>query len=153
MKLFVSLFVTILSVASAARSKRRTKMNGILDELPNTGREWVTLDNGIEFQPGADVDPRLEQARELWSRTDGNSFQNDNGYEKIFVDGVETYYDQGAQAWRYLGFYIDCDAVPTCNNDDDLEGDCDDERKRRLEGDQESSGCMRFLLWASVSNI
>jgi hypothetical protein len=147
MKLYFSLCVTILSAASAARSKRRSTMHGILDELPNTGREWVTLDNGIEFQPGSDLDPRLEHARELWGQTESStSFQDDNPFGKIFVDGTETYYDEYSQAWRYLGFYIDCDAVPTCNNDDDLEEDCDE---RRLDGE----GCMRFLMWAAVSNI
>jgi hypothetical protein len=152
MMLVFSLYV-LLSVASAARNP---KMRGILDELPNTGREWITLDNGVEFQPGSDLDPRLEHARELWSRTSktDSGFQNDNAFEKIFIDGTETHYDEYSQAWRYLGFYIDCDAVPTCNNDDDLE-DCDERRKRGLEGDEDQDvyGCMRFLLWASVSNI
>jgi hypothetical protein len=183
MKNLCASFCVILSVASAARSKRRSKMHGILDELPNTGREWVTLDNGVEFQPGSDinVNPRMEQQQQQqydrkmsWNYTthsynknssNSNSsssssghtgkkwtadynFQSSNPFENIFIDGIETYYDEYSQAWRYLGFYIDCDAVV-----EDGDGEDRKNRGRGLSGDDEDrSGCMRYLLWAAVSN-
>lgn len=56
------------------------------------------------------------------------------------VDSSETFYNEYAQAWRLMGFYIDCNA------------DQDDHR-RELEGedDEEEGACMRYLLWAAVS--
>ena len=53
------------------------------------------------------------------------------------VDSSETFYNEYAQAWRLMGFYIDCNA------------DQDDHR-RELEG-EDGGGCMRYLLWAAVS--
>ena len=46
---------------------------------------------------------------------------------------------EDAQAWRALGFYIDCD----------YDGAEDYRRSRNLEAD-DRSGCLRFILWAAV---
>lgn len=54
-----------------------------------------------------------------------------------FVNG-EMEYDEYQQAWRYLGFVIDCDS----NNDDDSSWD-----------GGTGEGCLRFLIWAAVSFI
>ena len=45
-------------------------------------------------------------------------------------------YDEQQQAWRYLGFVIDCDSA----TDDDASWD-----------GGTGEGCTRFVLWAAVS--
>ncbi len=46
--------------------------------------------------------------------------------DSFFVDSTNTYYDGYQQAWRYLGFYVDC---------------------YTKEG---TKVCQRYLLWAAV---
>lgn len=101
--------------------------------LPDTGEPWTTLANGIEYQPAANLSPL---AREHLRRLTEDEMATGN-FETMFVDGAETYYDEFAQAWRALGFYIDCD----------YQGDG---HRRHLQEDDDS-GCQRFMLWAAVS--
>ena len=84
------------------------------------------------------MDPRIEHVRKLWS---GNQYLDP--YHEVFIDGGETFYDEYSQAWRALGFYIDCDA----NEADYYEED----RRRSLEGEDQQGGCLRYMLWAAVS--
>jgi hypothetical protein len=114
--------------------------HGKLSELPTTGEEWTTLQNGMEFQPSANLSPLAQY--HLRRLTTDEDFQV-NSFQKIFIDGTETYYDEYAQAWRVLGWYIDCDFVAENNDNDSNDNDNDN--------DNEGSGCQRFLLWAAVS--
>jgi len=131
------------------------EMEGMLQkgDLPQTGKDWVTLDNGVEFLPGSDADTRVANVRKLWS---GNQVGASSPYDSIFADGSETYYDEYAQAWRVLGWYIDCDF---CNGDNGDGNDfCQGDRNRRLEngdGDEDAAptGCPRFLLWAAYVDV
>ena len=107
-------------------------------DLPDTGEQWMTMPNGMEYQPAADLSPLAQlHLRQLTSEN-----TTMDAFEKIFADGTETYYDEYAQAWRALGFYIDCDYQ-------------DEGRRRSLQdaGDDERAGCSRFMLWAAVSYI
>jgi hypothetical protein len=60
-----------------------------------------------------------------------------------FVEGVSDY-DEYQQAWRLLGFMIDCDAV----GDDDV--DSHDNKNNNNGGQRSADGCGRFLIWAAV---
>lgn len=126
---------TVLILPLAATVASAVQLKGYLpkENIPSSGKEWVTLENGVEFQPGEDVDPRLEHVRKLWS-------SNSKMDESVFVDGTETYYDEYAQAWRLLGFYIDCKHCDDGGN----EASC-------VQAGQEPV-CQRYLLWAAVSN-
>lgn len=95
------------------------------------------MPEGASFQPATVLDQ--EKATAL--RSAQRRFL---GYDQQFVDGTETYYDDYAQAWRLIGFYIDCNA-------EEYEQEADD--RRRLEGGDggEDSACGRYLLWAAVS--
>jgi len=96
--------------------------------MPNTGEQWTTLRNGMEFQPAANLSPLAkEHLRQLTENAD-----TQGSFQTMFVDGTETYYDEYSQAWRALGFYIDCD----------YQGE-----------DGSSSGCQRFMLWAAVRSF
>ena len=96
---------------------------------------FSTRDGGLEFQPAASKFGRL-----LLSGSGSTS-----GYESEFVDGSETYYNDYAQAWRLLGFYVDCNAPQ--NNVNQCGGDSQDGDG----GDEDS--CQRYLLWAAVSSV
>lgn len=96
---------------------------------------WTTVEEGVEFLPaegfvGHDISglpPSLH--RHLRS-------QLSNPYSvQPFVNG-ESDYDEYQQAWRYLGFVIDCDS----NYDDDSSWD-----------GGTGEGCQRYLIWAAVS--
>ena len=74
-------------------------------------------------------------------------------YSKQFIDGGETYYDEYSQAWRLLGFYIDCDSPY------EREGDCGggggaENNQEAVQYDENGNPvkhCVRYLLWAAVS--
>lgn len=98
--------------------------------VPDTGAQWTTLANGVEYQPAANLSPLAEMhLRQLTATYPTGNF------EKMFVDGAETYYDEYAQAWRALGFFIDCGYQQT------------DARRDLQEGEE---GCRRYMLWAAV---
>eukprot|EP00934_Nitzschia_sp_Nitz4_P008795 Nitzschia sp. Nitz4//scaffold28_size193895//122490//123920//NITZ4_001669-RA/size193895-augustus-gene-0.296-mRNA-1//1//CDS//3329545994//8785//frame0 len=110
------------------------KIKGLLkkNDIPSSDKDWVTFDNGVMFQPGDDVDVPLEHVRKLWS-------SNEESGASVFVDGTETYYDDYAQAWRLLGFYIDC-------------GHCEDDSyssESLCIANGQDTTCQRYLLWAA----
>jgi len=103
------------------------------------GRDrWTTVEEGVEFLPaegfvGHDISglpPNLH--RQLRS-------QLTNPYSvQPFVNG-ESDYDEYQQAWRYLGFVIDCDSY---NYDDDSSWD-----------GGTGEGCQRYLIWAAYVDL
>lgn len=98
--------------------------------LTNLAKDWISLSPGSEFQPAdASDDHALGQAqRELIF-----------GYSQNYVDAFETNYLDYSQAWRYLGFYIDCSSEH-------------DKRRHLNEGENEGA-CTRYLLWAAVGTL
>lgn len=59
------------------------------------------------------------------SSSSGSSYSSNAYGYNVFADSEYSYYDGHQQAWRMLGFYVDCDS---------------------------SQGtCTRYLLWALVS--
>jgi len=104
---------------------------------------WFSMPDGVEFQPASHSMQRL-----LLSGQGSTS-----GYESQFIDGSETYYNDYAQAWRLLGFYIDCNApqnnVNECDNNG--EGGGGNSGDNGGGGDSDYPACQRYLLWAAVS--
>jgi len=138
-----SLLTTALLLCST--TCEAVPLKGLLhkDNLPSTGQEWISLSLQNQAQP-ADFsvypEKKARKMQQTWNRMLwGTSSQE---YAQLFVDGGETWYDDYAQAWRLLGFYIDCS---------------------RLSGDEEDGGgnnqqdymepCARYLLWAAVSTV
>jgi len=101
---------------------------------PNTGNDWMSLSkSGLEFQP-ADLDmsdPRVQNAVE---EAKGRMLGESRFYGQM-AESKKKYYSSYAQAWRLLGFYIDCNAS---------DGDGDD---------NENGSCMRYLLWAAYIDL
>ena len=119
-------------------------------EVPSTGKDWMSINEKVEFQVAADFDHGDEKMKNtLKLMLEGNQesmparrrmdySESDNPYEysAIFVDGQETYYPAYSQAWRFIGYYVDCNPQ-------------EEEDRRRME--DEGDGCVRYLLWAAVS--
>lgn len=101
--------------------------------LEDERNQWVSLDEQTEFLQVLDG----ELGRKLADSAAASSSNNINPYAtQAFVDG-EDEYDEYQQAWRYLGFMIDCDS----SNDDDGSGSYDGGT---------GEGCNRYVVWAAV---
>lgn len=96
-------------------------------DLPHD--RWVSLQRNVEFLPVMDG---FDGRRHL--KTTTSTFYA----VQPFVEG-ESDYNEYQQAWRYLGFMVDCNDGMT--NDDDG-GSWDGGT---------GEGCHRYVLWAAVS--
>jgi hypothetical protein len=100
--------------------------------------KWVSLQRNVEFLP-ATTEGRIPYL-------DGRKLQSSSSYSspysvQPFVE-TESEYDEYQQAWRYLGFMIDCnDYTYTGDDDDGGSGD-----------GGTGEGCHRYVLWAAVSS-
>lgn len=67
-------------------------------------------------------------------------------YAQSWADGVNQEWDDYQQAWRFLGFFIDCDDDSHWHYDDDTYV-----QQYSGSGDEEytASGCPRYVLWAA----
>lgn len=105
---------------------------------PSTGQGWVSLHKHAEFQPAAaSEDASPTQQRALRQAQERFLEEQTATQQTSYVDSQETYYDAYAQAWRYVGFYTDCNPA---------QGD------RRLQEGEENA-CARYLIWAAVSTV
>ena len=122
------------------------------EDLPivNAGEKWKSLNQNVDFVPADGIDPEmvgrfLEQGNyyEEEEQTDDNRMK---GMEFIYDNQPFAYgegdYDEYQQAWRLLGFIVDCNPMV----DDDVydQGGSGDD----VTGD----GCARYVLWAAVSS-
>ena len=139
------------------------------DTPPSTGLDWISLREGIEFQPASieqaagdaaaanspeEYRQRLRQAQDRFlaeqSSSSSSSSTSQHQHNVEYVDSAETYYDGYAQAWRYIGFYTDCSPNQSSNYD------YDDRRRKARDlnsADDQETPCHRYLLWAAVSMI
>ena len=67
-------------------------------------------------------------------------------YAQSWADGVNQEWDDYQQAWRLLGFFVDCDDDSHWHYDDDAYV-----QQFSGSGDEQysSSGCPRYVLWAA----
>ena len=111
--------------------------------------QWVSISKDVEFMPNGNLPPlrkpsklrKLEETEE-WEEegsTTGAWEEYDPYSVQPFVEGMSEY-DEYQQAWRLLGFMIDCNSV----DDDDNNGSGSE--------DVTEDGCARYVLWAAVSN-
>jgi len=83
----------------------------------------------------------------------GNGGYNNGGYSSVYgsngyAESTSTYYDGYAQAWRYLGWYVEC------NGGSSRYYDRSEHSHESGSGDQQVFGnnyCQRYLMWAAVS--
>jgi len=131
---------TNLLVSAQTQTIRNFIQKPQLSKLVPKSKEndWVSFDKNTEFLP-ADA---TSTASSNMARMLASSSTTYNPYAaQAFVDGVNTEYDSYQQAWRYLGFMIDCDAS---TDDDNNSGS----------GDQGTDdGCARYVLWAAYVDL
>lgn len=120
------------------------------EDLPmdNAGEKWQSLNEGVEFIPSDGVDPQLvRRFLEQGNYAEEEDSNRMSGMEDIydvepFAYGVDEY-DEYQQAWRLMGFIVDCNPMV----DDDYYGN-----GGSGSGDQGTEdGCARYVLWAAVS--
>jgi hypothetical protein len=133
-------FVTALLLASTLHSGTATVLRKMMDEynIPS-GRDWMSLSKNVDYMPAPAQDlPQLRIAQKRLL----------NYYKQDFVDGLETQYNEYAQAWRYMGLYMDCGYAVARR----LEEQAAEQNQGERHAAQAASGsCMRYLLWAAVS--
>lgn len=124
----IALVLTLLIGASAI------EVPPTHEHVGNDG-EWITLDRGVEFQPNdeAMTNPSLRLAQHRFL----------NSANKSPFAAQDDYYLGYAQAWRMLGFFVDCD--------ESVQGDNRDHRN--LGGENRRETCQRYLLWAAYVDL
>eukprot|EP00934_Nitzschia_sp_Nitz4_P005262 Nitzschia sp. Nitz4//scaffold103_size77763//34328//36057//NITZ4_005443-RA/size77763-snap-gene-0.56-mRNA-1//-1//CDS//3329532322//5252//frame0 len=108
--------------------------------------QWTSVDTDMEFLPVDNV--RLPQGsirvRNLEEEEEEEAISDASAYRvQPFVEGIGEY-DEYQQAWRMLGFMIDCNSV-------DYQYDNDGHHSN----DQEltEDGCARYILWAAYVDL
>ena len=113
-----------------------------LSSTPTSEKASTIRENWISISPNEQFLPNLEPS--LHRSLAGGYSESNPYYMEQFVDGMAEY-DEEAQAWRLLGFIIDCQATDS------------DEYSQHSQhsGDQDvtitETGCARYLIWAAVS--
>ena len=126
------------------------------EDLPieNAKEKWKSLNKDVEFIPADGLDPRvvhrfLEQG-DYYSAAEEEEeeeYGGMSGMEQVydvepFAYGVDEY-DEYQQAWRHMGFIVDC--YPMVDDDYYQNGGSGS-------GDQGTEdACARYVLWAAVS--
>ncbi|CAB9525857.1 expressed unknown protein [Seminavis robusta] len=139
--------VLVAATLTSLVSGRKQHQNAV---PPSTGKDWISLHNkqGVEFQPAPaakGTTPQQQRAlRQAQKRLLQEESEESSESQQVlsYVDSAETYYDAYAQAWRYVGFYTDCNPAQE-----------DRRRHRRKLNDEEEDPCQRYLLWAAYVDL
>ncbi|KAL7530511.1 hypothetical protein ACHAXR_003532, partial [Thalassiosira sp. AJA248-18] len=117
---------------------------------PERAENWISTSEDVEFLPLMNTNNNKKKSNNNKKNKDARSAEETTGaYEDYdpfsvqpFVEGMSEY-DEYQQAWRLLGFMIDCNTV----NDDDYEasGGSGDEITEE--------GCARYVLWAAYVDL
>jgi hypothetical protein len=145
---------------------------------PTSALSWMSSSDGrTEYaRPVHDKDRLGPLAERHWRGLTGGGGSgngNSHGHQGMFADGSETYYDEYAQAWRALGFYVDCDYpnddagdatativvdyadyVAAANNNHNGNNNKNNNNNNQGSSSTTSNAsivCRRYLLWAAVS--
>jgi len=119
------------------------------EDLPveSPGEKWQSLNEEVEFIPADGIDRRLVER--FLEQSEAETYGGTSGMEAIydvepFAYGVDEY-DEYQQAWRLMGFIVDCNPMV----DDDYyqnggsgSGDAGTE-----------DGCARYVLWAAYVDL
>ena len=137
-------------------------------------QQWISLHPGVEFLSSSEIvdtglhvasqmaqeqfplaqprrrlqdDEEEEEDEEASSSSSTKTEDNSQYRVQPFVDGVSDY-DAYQQAWRLLGFMIDCNNIQNSysnnnNNNNQHSGD----------NSGTGEGCTRYVLWAAVRSF
>ncbi|KAL7560767.1 hypothetical protein ACA910_005335 [Epithemia clementina (nom. ined.)] len=131
-------------------------------DLPNN--YWSLDEDGSGFMPAVDPEAltymqnyhdrnmKEQNQRDMSSSSSSGSSGSSSSkspYSNYFVDGSETFWSEGAQAWHLLGFYIDCYEVEKGYDDRRHLNDNQDNNNQNVE----YGACVRYLLWAAYIDV
>lgn len=153
---------TMPLMAEASRGMPFLRMKDLQGIENPESAKWTPISKDVEFlpvdnlpgsvkKPSGKLDRKLEQDGYDYiedgygDTTDSDSagaFDEYNPYSvQPFVEGMSEY-DEYQQAWRMLGFMIDCNTPA----DDDEDGDHHSQ-------DTTDEGCARYVLWAAYVDL
>lgn len=146
---------TLLAVATLADASmpylRQADLSKYVSQSSPTNSmdksQWVSISEDVEFMPNTNLPPlrspkhrKLDEEEEEDEEIKTTAWDAYNPYSvQPFVEGMSEY-DEYQQAWRMLGFMIDCNSY----DDDDASGSGSE--------DTTEDGCARYIIWAAVSN-
>lgn len=109
----------------------------------NSNGQWHSVSEDVEVMMNTNLPP-LPKNRKLQEdgSTTGSYTEFDPYSVQPFVEGMSEY-DEYQQAWRLLGFMIDCNS----SSDDDEEGSGSGSE------DTTEDGCARYVLWAAYVDL
>lgn len=127
---------------------RRTHASSYIPRDKVPAGNWVSYSDKVEFLAAANDDssglPKSLHRQLKRSTVFDNPYAGD-----LFVDG-NAEYDEYQQAWRMLGFMIDCDDWSHWNTGDD------DTYQYQNNGSGDAGtadGCRRYVLWAAYIDL
>lgn len=151
---FLALGTSSLVAANVVQDLPYVRMKDLPGVAQPDDAKWIAMSKDVAFLP-VDKLPKPKKARRsLEDEEEDDEEEEDDADETTgmweeynpysvqpFVKGMGNY-DEYQQAWRMLGFMIDCNYV----TEDD-----EDEHHGSGSGDVTDEGCARYILWAAVS--
>lgn len=142
------------------QEKDLQELMGAKNYNPQQDKNWMSVSEDVEFLPlmknnnnekarrkvmkanTASRSLEEDEADEAYDGTTTGAYTNYDPFSvQPFVEGMNEY-DEYQQAWRLLGFMIDCNTA-----DDDDEGS-------HQSGDEiTESGCARYVVWAAYVDL
>jgi hypothetical protein len=163
--LFSSLALGLVASVTASESMPYVRTRDLPGVANPDAALWVSMNKDVQFLPVDDL-PKKRSSKRARSLQDNESGDQEEGggeeyYEEVeagetgewegydpysvqpFVEGMGEY-DEYQQAWRLLGFMIDCNYVSSGEQD---------EHGGSGSADTTDEGCARYVLWAAVSTL
>ena len=151
MVLLYSIALALVTGCKASQDLPYIRMNDLPGIAQPEKAQWISMSKDVKFLP-VDELPQPQKARRSLPGEEEEDEDEEGEEEEIeetggwegynpysvqpFIEGMGDY-DEYQQAWRMLGFMIDCNGV----------SDEDDHHS----GDVTEDGCARYILWAAVS--
>jgi hypothetical protein len=153
----VQLILSLLTAVALVHSVSASTTNNNEFDLP-TDQEWMSLSTSVDYMPASTNHENASFLRKAQNRLL-------NYYKDEFVDGLETQYDEYAQAWRYLGLFVDCNVYANNKRQlrvleeveaaDDAVAEEEQAAEEVVQEEVVDDGkvCKRYLLWAAVRSL
>jgi hypothetical protein len=111
--------------------------------------QWISVNEDVEFLPSLALNPNQRNANDRLMQRTLEEFQastsgayTTNPYSvQPFIEGLNNY-DEYSQAWRMLGFMVDCNEVMYDDDNAQSHGGSRD-------GQVTEEGCARYVIWAA----
>jgi hypothetical protein len=133
------------------------------DDAPVLVGPWTSLRPGVEYQLSQllsmddDFDglPSSINNSQKWREMQERVLRSDNNnfHSQFLENSATTYYDEYSQAWRMLGFYIDCNANTDVRARVASGASYRRSHRQLNQGNAKYATCQRYLLWAAYVDV